>query len=157
MYSYDKWYRLQRGRCAICKQEKELVEDQDTSNGQQRDLLCETCSAGIHCFDADPDLLRLAAKYVCSQINRLDQVYQDALEATDHPYTSADFFFDESTAMYWWRTYGQERWQGPYTPEVMSQILQARGVPLGILTECMHVTRCVVDPSRPYGFFEETK
>ena len=67
---YDDMYENQQGRCAICGTDEpgsrfnHFHVDHDHVTGQVRALLCEACNTGLGKFKDDPNLLRLAAKYL---------------------------------------------------------------------------------------------
>ena len=54
----------QCGKCAICKEEVELVLDHDHETMQARSALCRTCNLGIGYFYDSATLLRKAADYI---------------------------------------------------------------------------------------------
>ena len=54
----------QRGMCAICHQEKNLVVDHDHEDAKVRALLCNNCNTGLGQFEEDEEILMAAAKYL---------------------------------------------------------------------------------------------
>ena len=64
---YDKKYRDQRGRCAICPRptrKRGLVVDHCHRTNVVRALLCNRCNTGLGAFDDDPKLLCRALNYL---------------------------------------------------------------------------------------------
>lgn len=62
---YDEMVAEQEGRCAICRQEVELLfVDHCHATGRRRKGLCESCNWGLGNFADDPARLRAAAAYL---------------------------------------------------------------------------------------------
>lgn len=66
---FDRMYREQGGRCAICQ--TELLEDSPDisidhchTEGHVRGLLCALCNVGLGSFQDDPERLRAAIAYL---------------------------------------------------------------------------------------------
>lgn len=69
---FDKMYRKQKGRCAICKTHqselsKRLNIDHNHETGQVRSLLCHSCNVGLgffrHCKGLMQDAINYLARY----------------------------------------------------------------------------------------------
>lgn len=65
---YERLLQEQSGVCAICegtnKNGRRLAVDHCHETDRIRGLLCGTCNSGIGLLKDDPDLCRLAAKYL---------------------------------------------------------------------------------------------
>ena len=63
---YDRLNTLQQGRCAICNIDAlgDLHVDHNHVNGKVRGLLCRGCNVGLGNFFDNPELLRMAARYL---------------------------------------------------------------------------------------------
>ena len=70
---FDAKVKAQDGVCALCgkppnphgvRAASRLHQDHDHVTGHNRDLLCNTCNAGIGLLQDDPALLRAAAEYI---------------------------------------------------------------------------------------------
>lgn len=64
---FRRLYRLQGGRCAICKKQpgvKGLSVDHCHTTGAIRGLLCGRCNTAIGLMHDDPDILRAAIEYL---------------------------------------------------------------------------------------------
>ena len=61
----------QENQCAICREDLTrtgpypgLVLDHGHERGALRTLLCQQCHAGLGCFEANPEILESALRYV---------------------------------------------------------------------------------------------
>jgi len=63
---FEDLFTKAAGRCAICKEETDLVIDHDHITGEVRGLLCGDCNRGIGFLDENPKILASAIKYVQS-------------------------------------------------------------------------------------------
>jgi hypothetical protein len=61
---FDKRFKEQDGKCAICKRQDRLVIDHDHESGLMRGLLCYTHNTALGMFYDSPELLRSAAEYL---------------------------------------------------------------------------------------------
>lgn len=61
---FSAMYSAQDGKCAICREEKELVVDHDHETGKVRGLLCGSCNTGLGRFGDSVVLLLYAAGYL---------------------------------------------------------------------------------------------
>jgi len=70
---YDKLFKDQHGRCAICnthvnelssKRKKNLCVDHCHETGEIRGLLCDSCNRGIGLFKDNPNILNKASLYL---------------------------------------------------------------------------------------------
>lgn len=62
---YDKLYTNQNGKCAICKNNFDLLMvDHEHSSGKIRGLLCDDCNQGIGRFKDNIDILKSAIFYL---------------------------------------------------------------------------------------------
>ena len=63
---YDRMFKQQKGRCAICKEKsrRRLQVDHDHRRRVVRRLLCNGCNTGLAGFKDNPRLMRLGAAYV---------------------------------------------------------------------------------------------
>lgn len=62
--TYSRMLLTQRGKCAICSEEKELVLDHCHTSGVARGLLCQSCNKGLGLFYDQPQHLVRAARYL---------------------------------------------------------------------------------------------
>lgn len=66
---YEVLFKSQNGVCAICSKPqskgRRLAVDHDHETGEVRGLLCDGCNPGIGYFKNDPELLHVAANYLC--------------------------------------------------------------------------------------------
>ena len=69
---YDRLFKQQKGRCAICRQKSpyRLQVDHCHRRKMVRRLLCGPCNRGLGIFRDDPRLLRRAAVYVIEMRRR---------------------------------------------------------------------------------------
>ena len=71
---YDTLFKLQEGRCGICKRKPTkggnqfvkgiLCVDHNKITGQTRGLLCSNCNLGIGLFEENIDFLYMAVEYL---------------------------------------------------------------------------------------------
>ena len=61
---YNNFLLIQNNRCAICKEEKDLVIDHCHKTGKVRGLLCNTCNVGLGMLKDSPDIIRAASQYL---------------------------------------------------------------------------------------------
>lgn len=61
---FERMYKEQDGKCAICKEKKRLVLDHNHANKRIRKLLCDKCNQGLGSFNDNPTWLREAANYL---------------------------------------------------------------------------------------------
>ena len=70
---YEQFFKDQNGVCAICKKPetatrretvKALAVDHCHKTGRVRGLLCSDCNTGIGKLKDDPEIIRMAAKYL---------------------------------------------------------------------------------------------
>jgi hypothetical protein len=61
---YEKRFKEQDGRCAICGHKDRLVVDHNHATGLMRGLLCYTHNTALGMFRDSPKLLRAAAEYL---------------------------------------------------------------------------------------------
>lgn len=64
---FNQMFTKQKGRCAICLQEKPLVIDHSHNPNRVRGLLCHSCNKGLGCFYDNPSYLENAKEYVSTQ------------------------------------------------------------------------------------------
>ena len=66
--AYDAMLKSQDGSCAICggqnQMDKPLAVDHCHKTGKVRGLLCYQCNVGIGNLRDDPNILRLAIRYI---------------------------------------------------------------------------------------------
>lgn len=62
--SYEALLRRQRGKCAICRNERKLVIDHCHIRDVVRGLLCTPCNNGLGMFSDSPELLAKAMEYL---------------------------------------------------------------------------------------------
>lgn len=67
----------QNGRCAVCRQGRELVVDHCHAARRVRKLLCDDCNRGIGCFRDNPERLRAAAEYLEEHAAEVIGAYMD--------------------------------------------------------------------------------
>lgn len=65
-FKYEVMLLQQDGKCAICKRapDRRLGVDHCHKSGKIRQLLCNTCNAGLGNFHDDIELLKLATQYL---------------------------------------------------------------------------------------------
>jgi Recombination endonuclease VII len=66
-YTEAQWkaiLELQRGRCAICGEEKELYQDHSYRTGKMRGGLCRQCNCALGMLKDSPSRLRKALTYL---------------------------------------------------------------------------------------------
>lgn len=61
---------IQKGKCAICEQEKRLVIDHCHSNQNVRGLLCNNCNTGLGQFMDNVEFLESAIEYL--KVNKIE-------------------------------------------------------------------------------------
>lgn len=61
---YMELYRMQHGKCIICKRTKKLVVDHNHTTGKIRGLLCSAHNRALGYFQDSPELLDSAADYL---------------------------------------------------------------------------------------------
>ena len=66
---YDAMCEAQEHRCAICKQQEELVVDHCHKTGEIRGLPCDSCNKGLGFFRDNPELLAAAIEYLRGEKN----------------------------------------------------------------------------------------
>jgi len=80
---YKKLFKLQNGRCAICKKPEKikrhnriinLAVDHNHKNGIIRGLLCFQCNRLLGYFDKNPNLLKSILKYQIENKNDIRQI-----------------------------------------------------------------------------------
>lgn len=62
--SFDRLYRQQDGRCAICQRKQKLGVDHDHATGAVRGLLCRKCNSGIGFFGDNEEMAMAAVRYL---------------------------------------------------------------------------------------------
>jgi hypothetical protein len=63
---YNRLFKLQNGKCAICNvtQEKSLDVDHCHKSNKVRGLLCRKCNLGIGFMQDSPDICKKASEYL---------------------------------------------------------------------------------------------
>lgn len=61
---FDSLVESQDGKCAICKQDRELHIDHCHNLGNVRGLLCLQCNTALGLFDDDVERLKIAIEYL---------------------------------------------------------------------------------------------
>lgn len=61
---YESLLNTQNGKCAICKTSTATHVDHDHRTGKVRELLCNTCNAGLGMAKDNPSILRIMADYI---------------------------------------------------------------------------------------------
>jgi hypothetical protein len=76
---YDELWRIQAGRCAICrtKPTDALCVDHDHLTGEIRGLLCHSCNRGIGLLGDDLSRIRSAVSYLTAHAVRLSECEND--------------------------------------------------------------------------------
>jgi hypothetical protein len=75
---YNELLQLQAGCCAICKEpaKQTLAVDHNHETGKIRGLLCYRCNYGLGWFSEDPCRIGLAATYLISNEDQIEDLLE---------------------------------------------------------------------------------
>ena len=87
LHQYEELYKLQEGKCYICKREesKNLAVDHCHKTQKVRRLLCMDCNTGLGKFKEDPMLLKAALEYLIQEFELPEDKPQILKDHDDKP------------------------------------------------------------------------